>query len=42
MDIERHADPSKLAWVVGILLVFAAAMLIMAVADRVAGTNNDH
>jgi uncharacterized protein (TIGR00645 family) len=42
MDIERHADPSKLAWVVGILLAFAAAMLIMAVADRVAGTNNDH
>ena len=42
MDIERHADPSKLAWVVGILLTFAAAMLIMALADRVAGTNNDH
>jgi uncharacterized protein (TIGR00645 family) len=38
MDIERHADPSKLAWVVGILLAFASAMLIMAIADRVAGT----
>jgi uncharacterized protein (TIGR00645 family) len=42
MDIERQADPGKLAWVVGILLAFAAAMLIMAIADRVADTNNDH
>jgi uncharacterized protein (TIGR00645 family) len=38
MDIERHAEPGKLVWVVGILLAFAAAMLIMAIADRVAGT----
>ena len=35
MDIERHADSTKLAWVVGILLAFAVAMLIMAIADRV-------
>jgi uncharacterized protein (TIGR00645 family) len=35
MDIERHADNTKLAWVVGILLAFALAMLVLAVADRV-------
>jgi uncharacterized protein (TIGR00645 family) len=35
MDIERHADNNKLAWVVGILLAFAAAMLLLAIADRV-------
>jgi len=35
MDIERHADNSKLAWVVGILLAFAVAMLLLAIADRV-------
>jgi uncharacterized protein (TIGR00645 family) len=35
MDIERHADNTKLAWVVGILIAFAAAMLVLAIADRV-------
>jgi uncharacterized protein (TIGR00645 family) len=35
MDIERHADNTKLAWVVGILLAFAVAMLVLAIADRV-------
>jgi uncharacterized membrane protein YqhA len=34
MDIERQADNTKLAWVVGILLAFAASMLILAIADR--------
>jgi uncharacterized protein (TIGR00645 family) len=34
MDIERQADNTKLAWVVGILLAFAVSMLILAVADR--------
>ena len=34
MDIERHADNTKLAWVVGILLAFAVSMLILAIADR--------
>ena len=34
MDIERHADNTKLAWVVGILLAFAISMLILAIADR--------
>jgi uncharacterized protein (TIGR00645 family) len=34
MDIDRHADNTKLAWVVGILLAFAVSMLILAIADR--------
>ena len=34
-DIDRGADSIKLAWVVGILLAFAVAMLVLAVADRV-------
>ena len=38
MDIDRHADNTKLAWVVGILLAFAAAMLVLAIADRVSTT----
>jgi small neutral amino acid transporter SnatA (MarC family) len=40
MDIERHADNIKLAWVVGILLAFATAMLILAIADRISSTDN--
>jgi hypothetical protein len=36
-DIDRQADSVKLAWVVGILLAFAVAMLVLAVADRVSG-----
>jgi uncharacterized protein (TIGR00645 family) len=35
MDIDRNTDNAKLGWVVGILLAFAVAMLILAVADRV-------
>jgi uncharacterized protein (TIGR00645 family) len=35
MDIERSADNVKLAWLVGILLAFAVAMLVLAIADRV-------
>lgn len=34
MDIDRSADNTKLAWVVGILLAFAVAMLVLAIADR--------
>jgi hypothetical protein len=34
-DIDHHADSVKLAWMVGILLAFAAAMLLLAIADRV-------
>ena len=33
-DIDRQADSVKLAWVVGILLAFAVAMLVLAAADR--------
>jgi uncharacterized protein (TIGR00645 family) len=40
MDIERHADNTKLAWVVGILMAFAVAMLILAIADRVSGAHS--
>ena len=35
MDIDRSVDNTKLAWVVGILLTFAVAMLILAIADRI-------
>ena len=35
VDIEWNADNTKLAWVVGILLAFAVAMLVLAIADRV-------
>jgi uncharacterized protein (TIGR00645 family) len=38
MDIERSADNIKLAWLVGILIAFAAAMLVLAIADRVSNT----
>jgi uncharacterized protein (TIGR00645 family) len=39
MDIERHADNTKLAWVVGILLAFAVSMLIFSIADRLGHVN---
>jgi uncharacterized membrane protein YqhA len=35
MDIDRSVDNVKLGWVVGILLAFALAMLILAIADRI-------
>ena len=35
MDIDRSVDNVKLAWVVGILLAFTLAMLILAIADRI-------
>jgi uncharacterized protein (TIGR00645 family) len=41
MDIERHADNTKLAWVVGILLAFAVSMLILAIADRLSDQNEN-
>ncbi len=40
MDIEQSADNTKLAWVVGILLAFAVAMLVLALADRVSNAGN--
>jgi uncharacterized protein (TIGR00645 family) len=39
MDIDRSVDNTKLAWVVGILLAFAVAMLILAIADRISEPN---
>jgi uncharacterized protein (TIGR00645 family) len=42
MDIDRHADNSKLTWVVGILIAFAVAMLVLAIADRVSTAGNKH
>jgi uncharacterized protein (TIGR00645 family) len=41
MDIERQADNTKLAWVVGILLAFAVSMLILAIADRLTERHDD-
>lgn len=35
IDIDRSVESVKLGWVVGILLAFAVAMLILAVADRI-------
>ena len=40
-DIEHHADSTKLTWVVGILLAFAVAMLILALADRLSAGQKD-
>jgi len=37
IEIDKSADNSKLAWVVGILLAFAVAMLVLAIADRLSG-----
>ncbi len=34
MDIDRSVDNVKLGWVVGILLAFSVAMLVLALADR--------
>ncbi len=39
MDIDRSVDNTKLGWVVGILLAFAVAMLVLAIADRVSSTD---
>ena len=38
MDIDRSVDNVKLGWVVGILLTFAVAMLVLAIADRLSET----
>jgi len=34
LDIDRSVDNLKLVWVVGILLAFAVAMVLLAIADR--------
>ena len=41
MDIDRSVDNTKLSWVVGILIAFALAMLMLAIADRV-GNSHKH
>ena len=41
MDIERQADNTKLAWVVGILLAFTVSMLILAIADRLSERSSE-
>ncbi len=41
MDIDRSVDNAKLGWVVGILLAFALAMLMLAIADRL-GNSDKH
>jgi uncharacterized protein (TIGR00645 family) len=40
MDIDRQVDNTKLAWLVGILLAYAVAMLILAIADRVSNVGD--
>jgi uncharacterized protein (TIGR00645 family) len=44
MDIDQHADNTKLIWVVTILIAFATAMLLLAIADRISaeGGNEEH
>jgi uncharacterized protein (TIGR00645 family) len=42
IDIDENADNKKLAWVVGILLAFAVAMLLLSLADRVSGEERNH
>jgi uncharacterized protein (TIGR00645 family) len=36
--VDTQVDSVKLAWVVGILIAFAVAMLILAIADRLSST----
>jgi len=41
IDIEHNTDNTKLAWVVGLLMAFALATLVLAIADRVSAAE-DH
>jgi uncharacterized protein (TIGR00645 family) len=41
-DIERHSDSVKLGWVVAIMLSFAIAMLVLALADRISAETKGH
>jgi hypothetical protein len=34
LDLERNADNVKLTWVAAFPLIFVAAMLLLAIADR--------
>jgi uncharacterized protein (TIGR00645 family) len=35
LDLEKYTDTSKLGWAIGFPLMFVAAMLLLAIADRV-------
>jgi uncharacterized protein (TIGR00645 family) len=37
LDLEKYSDTSKLAWVLAFPLMFAIAMLVLAIADRLGG-----
>ena len=41
MDIDRSTDNLKLTWVVGILIAFAVAMLVLAMADRLSNASEN-
>ena len=41
MDIDRSTDNLKLTWVVGILIAFAIAMLVLAMADRLSNASEN-
>jgi len=41
MDIDRNTDSLKLTWVVGILIAFAFAMLVLAAADRLSSAGDN-
>lgn len=40
MDIDQSVDPVKLTWVVGILIAYSFAMLILALADMFSAKTN--
>ncbi len=39
LDLEREADATKLVWAIGFPLMFVTAMLMLAIADRLARSN---
>jgi uncharacterized protein (TIGR00645 family) len=41
-DMDRQADSTKLAWIVGILAAFAVAMLVLAGGDRLSQGADGH
>jgi uncharacterized protein (TIGR00645 family) len=41
LDLEKEADSTKLGWVIGFPLMFVAAMLMLAIADRLGRHNHE-
>jgi hypothetical protein len=41
MDVDRSTDNLKLTWAVGILIDFAIAMLLLAMADRLSSSSEN-